>query len=51
MPSKEGGTHNSFFVKNINKIQQILKETEENLNYTNTKERSLRLNPKNHESN
>ncbi len=51
MPSKDGGIHNSFFEKNINKIQQILKEAEENLNSNNTKERSLQRNPDNHESN
>jgi len=49
MPRKEGGTHNSFFEKNIKKIQQILKETEENLNSNNTN--TQRLNPNNNESN
>ena len=49
MPKKEGGTHNSFFEKNINKIQQILKEAEENLNSNNTN--TQLLNPYNYESN
>lgn len=47
MPRKEGGTHNSFFEKNINKIQQILKETEQNLNPNNTNKMSLQRNPNN----